>query len=451
MSTILNGNGISQRGAAPDFNAWRVGLGQAVVLVGAPLAWIGRDVLHGGRSPVYSALVLLAGILLSTNFSHLRRGKLRADLTQLGIVLAPIMIMTALAVAPFANGGISPMNTRQMIDNTVLMLLILAGYSQPLSEFRYIHRVTAILGCFVATVSLLYAISSVGNLADFVLNGRFGGFGEDAQSSTVSAPNTIAKIGLITIVAAWIWYKESDELRPLAATIVVAAAASAVPMFVLARSRTNMVSAIMALLIAIMLSGLRRRIYGGGITVRRRPRMTRLKLAFVCVLGTILMAGSSFLLEKFLPLVRAAWEFLGRGASAVFAGGVDASASTRGSYLAHALDTFSLWGHGFNAAFIDNPVAEAFYDLGLIGGLGYLLVVVLIPLKICLDIVVKSHVPAFIKFSVVCYFVQMPFLFLSTTPYMLNNWTFVVIFYAIAGRYWCNRNQPVANFSEPRA
>jgi len=384
------------------------------VLVGAPLAWIGRDVLHGGRSPVYSAVLLLAGILLSANFTHLRRGKLCTDLTQLGIVAAPIMIMTALAIAPFANGAISSVNTRQMIDNCVLMVLILAGYSQPLSEFRYIHRVTAILGCFVATVSLLYAISSVGNFADFVVNGRFGGFGDDAQSASVSAPNTIAKIGLITVVAAWIWYKESDEFRPLAAAIIVASAMSAVPMFVLARSRTNMAGAIMALLVAVILSGLRRRIYGRSATVRRHARMTRLKLAFVCVLLMALAAGSGFLLEKFLPLIRVAFEFLGRGASAVFAGGSDVSAATRGSYLAHALDTFSLWGHGFNAAFIDNPVAEAFYDLGLIGGLGYLLIAVLIPLKICLDIVVKSHVPTFIRFSVVCYFVQMPFLFLST-------------------------------------
>jgi len=438
---ILNENGIPERNTAAEFNAWRVGLGQALVLVGAPLAWITRDLLHGGRSPAYSALLLLAGIFLSTDFSQLRRGTLRADLTHLGIVLPPIMIITVLAVAPFANGAISPMNMRQMIDNIVLAILIFASYSQPLSEFRYIHRATAMFGCFVATISLLYAISSVGNFADFVVNGRFGGFGDDAQSSNVSAPGTIAKIGLITLVAAWIWYKESNEFRPLAATFTVAAAVSAFPMFVLARSRTNMLGAALALLIAFILAGLRRRFYGRGVVVRRRSPMTRPKLAFICVVLVALMAGSGFLLEKFLPLIRLAWDFLGHGASAVFAGGADASAATRGSYLEHALDTFSLWGHGFNAAFIDNPVAESFYDLGMIGGLGYLLVAVLIPLKICLNIVLKSHVPAFIKFSVVSYFVQVPFLFLSNTPYMLSNWTFIVIFYALAGRYRFGRRQ----------
>jgi hypothetical protein len=423
------------------FDDMRVGLGLALVLVGAPVAWIMRDVLHGGRSPIFSFLILVAGILFMANYTQLRRGRLYASLPEAGIVLAPFMIIIILAIVPMPFGLGGPTDTRQLIETGTLIAITLAAFSQPLARFRHAHRVTAVFGCLVVCGSLYYAIASAGSLGSFLLQGRFGGFGE-LNNGDSSAPITIGRIALTVIAAAWIWYRERPRSGNLPAVFFVAAVITAVPMFLLASSRTTMLGAGLTIFMALLAHAMRKRPSIPVIRRRRAFTLTRTRLAILLLATGAFAASASFIYEKFLPLIFNGMGFLLSGGLSLLSGSsggglaIDASAATRRAFYAQYFDTFNLVGHGYKAIFVDNPVAEAFYDLGLVGGFSYVIVVLVLPTKICLNLILRRNNPAIVNFSLVMYGMQLPMLFLSTTTYTLNNWVFIVVFYVIAGRFW---------------
>ncbi len=422
--------------------AARACLGMALFEVGAPLAWIVRASMHGGTSPVFTALLFVLSIALMVNLGAIRKGRLYASRAEIGVVLAPMLVLCALCFASVTPIGENPTgtsrgiygpDTRQLIDNIVIIALIFAIGSQPVGVFRSVHRYVAIIGCIVAGGSLAYVLSSVGSILQVVARGRFGGFGTDDHLTT-------AKVGMLTIVAAWIWLRESDELKPIPSLVFLAAVGMSFPLFVLAGSRTNMLGAIAVVVAALGLGLVRRRFFPHPWR-RRRRGVTRSMIALYAGVIAALSALIWFLAVSIGGLVNRAVSFLGTGTISFLAsrgGGVrlDPSAADRRGALERALHYFDLWGNGFKSYFEDDPVMGAYYDLGIVGGTLFLLVTVVIPLKICVDLVLREKLPPFIAFSVTAYIAQLPYLFLSNTPYEAVNWHFVVLFYMVAGRYW---------------
>ncbi|MGH7942719.1 MAG: hypothetical protein ACREFR_16790, partial [Limisphaerales bacterium] len=303
-----------------------------------------------------------------------------------------------------------------------------------------LQRGVAIVGTFAAVASIAYAVSSVARFEDFISAGRFGGFGAD-QTGDTSSPLNVAKIAMVTLVAGWVWFRENRERRLWSGTALIVALASALPMFVLARSRTNMIGLGVLAMYAATATLLERRFGKRGPP--KHFRLTRTKLALMSLALTLTIIGSAFIAKTIIPLINSALAFLGSGAASFFGDGhgvsglsLDLSAADRLAYFNHALRTFSLWGHGFKSGFIDNPFFESFYDLGLIGGSIYAIITIILPIKISLDLIRGGQIPPYVKFAMAAYLSQVPRLFLSRTPYELNNWAFILLFYIVAGRFW---------------
>jgi hypothetical protein len=441
---------VAGKAAGSSMEAIRVGIGVGIISVGVPVAWIARDLLRGGKSPVFTALLLLFGIALMADYAALRRGILRASRAELGFVLAPILVITALAflIVQSSHGAAAEYDKRQVLDDAVLAAMVFAGMSSPVSMYRISHRGVAAVGVVAGAAALLYAVTSIGSLVEFAASGRFGGIGNGNESS---APLVVGKIAVLTLAAAWIWFREENKQKYLPAFALLGACVFAIPMLILSHSRTNMIGAGFVLILAGGVTLIRRVLYPQ--QKRRRKRgVTRVDIVLFVFAVAVIAALWHEVGETLGSYAGSAVIFLKKGTLSLFSGGnsasalgsvaaFDASASDRRTFLAHALDTFQLTGHGFKAVFLDDPVLGAFCDLGLLLGAAYVLVVVLVPLKICLDLSLRAVLPAFIKYSMVAYLLQLPLLFLSNTPYTSLNWQFVILFYVIAGRYWGRTRQ----------
>ena len=160
----------------------------------------------------------------------------------------------------------------------------------------------------------------------------------------------------------------------------------------------------------------------------------------VAVVLSLVVIGGDFLavtLTRLLAgLTNGAASLLGAGTNAAEVLAADGSAAFRRSQHAAAFAQFSLIGHGFQARFVDDPVVSAFSDLGLIGGVIFLIITLIVPLKICFDLLMRGAQHPFIKFSMCLYFIAIPNLFLSGTAYFYPNWQMVMIFYITVARQW---------------
>lgn len=447
----------SGRGFWGRLDQVRVATGVALILVGIPLAWIARDVVHGGRSPVFTATLIVAGIGLILRFAAFRRGELLVNKAELALVLVPLLVITALAfggslpppdtadgtTGALQDAGRLSIDNRQVISNLVVIGFALAGYSQPLSAFRYTQRAVAVVGVIAGGMSLAYTFSSIQRIADFAHMGRFGGVGDDN-----SAPGTIAMVGAFTLVGAWVWFRERHPPSLVGSSFLFLALVTAVPMIVLSRSRTVMLGCVLAVGGAAAFGLIRQRHFP---KLRREKKrgFTRKEIAFWSVVGVVGLTVATIVAVKLSTMILIYWDFISRGAETVLGSrrglGVDNSAAQRHQYLAHSFDSFSLFGSGYKAMFVDNPVWGAFCDLGVIGGSVFLLVGVLIPLKICMDLALRPWTPPFVRFSIAVFVVFLPSLFLSNTPYVSTYWQYLVLFYVVAGRYW-SATRPVSKF-----
>ncbi len=431
-----------------------VSAGVALFLVGTPIAWLIRDLAHGGKSPVFRAVLLLCGILATGSLSEVRRGRLWATRTELGIMLIPLALFCVLAIAPVMPSdismdgtslGVAGPDSRLIINFLVIIVMILLGLSQPVSAYSGIHRSTALLGVGVSFMSLAYALSSVNRIADFFLYGRFGGFGDE------NAPFFMGQIGLFSLFSSWLWLKESRDAKFLPTAVFILSIVASGPMVLVARSRSNIFGALLAILGALTIAFIRRRL---------RPELARLRKIVVTRRTLALLALSAIALVVFLFLgadylsaafdrvvngiTRGASTLLGGASSALTALSTDTSADMRRDQYVRAIATFSFWGHGFNSLYVDDPVLCAFYDLGLVGGAAFVLVTLIIPLKICYDLLMRGAIPPFVSLAMCIYVLLLPNLFLSGTESFPFNWQDLALFYLVAGRYWNRRHEPYA-------
>ena len=420
-----------------------VGVGCALVLVGEPLAWMARASLGGGKSPLFSATLLLFGILLILSIPSLRRGRFWAHISEMAPVLIPLLCILVLSFARVSDfdfmfgaelHGFAGRDTRMLIDTVVLLLFTVAIYSQPLSRFERVTASITVIGALAATMSVLYAISSAGTFAAFLLTGRLGGFGEGEQGS---APFTIAKLGALTAVAAVIWYRERSHASTAKASVIAWAVIVGLLLLLFARARTVMLGLGFLAACAFVLHLLQSRIF----PKRNNPHargITRLGLAVSVVslfgLGELLVGHfdqlSKLTNQMFTVITAGAGTLLGHAS-------IDASAVLRRAAFQTTFANVNVFGHGVKARYTDDPVLSAYYDLGLVGGTIFVFVAILLPLKICLDLCTRrQQLPPAVQLAIGFYFISIPNFFLLLTPYAPQNWYPIIFFYAIAGRYW---------------
>jgi hypothetical protein len=113
---------------------------------------------------------------------------------------------------------------------------------------------------------------------------------------------------------------------------------------------------------------------------------------------------------------------------------VDESAQTRAILHARVFSEFNIWGHGYDALYVDAPVLQAFYDLGLLGGLAFVLIALVVPLLWWVLRVRSGGLSAVERFPFLVYLFSLPNLILHGRPYDFSVWLPVMMLFCVMAR-----------------
>jgi hypothetical protein len=267
---------------------------------------------------------------------------------------------------------------------------------------------------------------------------------------------TPATIAAFTLVATIIWLKTMPRFRMPPALFATAAIPASVLMLLAARARTVLVGVVlMAVVIGAMTAIRRRLIPKAHVPVTVAKGWSRSAIAYVLLLASVaifflyyvrffenfwsIMNQVSFVYDETSTYIWDAVEALVFGNSLA-----DASTAARIRQVPVALDGLTLLGHGYKSNYIDFPLLQAYYDLGLVGGSLYFLVFVIIPLRVTSDLLLSAYRPPTIQLALACYLILFPRFFFAAEPYYYPTVVIVTFFYATAVRYW-SRQTPARN------
>jgi len=113
---------------------------------------------------------------------------------------------------------------------------------------------------------------------------------------------------------------------------------------------------------------------------------------------------------------------------------VDESAEARTMLRERAFSEFNMWGQGYDALYVDAPVLQAFFDLGLLGGLAFVLVTLVLPFGWWILKVRSSGISVEQRFPFLVYLFFLPNLILHGRPYDFSVWLPVMLLFCVIAR-----------------
>jgi len=388
-------------------------LGVALALAGLPLAWVARSLLGAGDSRAYSIGFMLLALLMVLKwralFSLKLYGTALSTITPL-LFLVPVLILTAWD-DPLGQPA-------QFILYSILLFLA----CQTVEVSRLSSLPYALLGT-ATTVSVItltmYAFILSNSPSDIADSGRL-------TAGDTYNPNFVAFSGGLGIVASMLLGTPSRTHR--AFQVVVIGFCLSVCFLAVLLSVTRSVYGGIALcaLAALIAQSHRRTKSSNGIHTLR----TWL-LIFIPILAAVFGVGYFLLGDTLLqyPLITIERTLLGLEGIISGTGGVDVSSDTRFELRQHALERLNIGGHGFDALYVDFPILQAYYDLGVLGGTAFFLIGLVIPsLWVIRTITTARSVHSTVPLAYI-YIFFLPNILLHGKPYDFAIWLPVLLAY----------------------
>lgn len=355
-------------------HSWREAMGLALIICGQPIGWsIRGQLLPGSENPIFPAGVILLGLALMANPAWIVRRDLQCSPAMLAIpmfgLFVPYAALAALAPAPIV--------LTTMAYAIVLVVLTLVVAMTPSER----------LAALPAAVLLVGTISSVLPLIELAAGGPAKGFFRLTVSGNEN-PLIIGNIGGITVLAGMV-----VGLGPAGGSAKVGLAAglgTAIGLLAMLLSNTRSAALMIVVCALVFLTLVRPRLARPAARARS-PRT----LAYVAVLAASVAAAPTIAIallgpELFWDLAKVGLlRFAGALALvAPDAGSVDLSTSIRTQLLREVWDNMTIGGEGYMAQALRSgdpalyphlSYIQAFYDLGLVGGLSFLLIILVLP------------------------------------------------------------------------
>lgn len=351
---------------------WRFSLGLATIICGQPIGWGIRGQFIGGDSPVLPGLVVILGLMLMVQPEWIVRGRLYAAPTAVAVpaclLLIPLAALSLLAPAAIAGATVA------YAVVVVVMLAMLA-----LTPGERMDR-------FPEGVLLVGTISSAIPLAQLAIGGAAKAF---FRLSINGNDNTLitGSIGGMTVIAGLI----VGLGRSGGVGWGLGAAAGAVIgliAMVLTNTRSDLGMLIVCFLLFLALIR-QRLVRGSGGTAAQATAFTAVFAtgAWLAPLAATVVLGPAL----FSSVIQRSWDRVLGALALVDTGGggtVDDSTLARAQLLRQVWHGLSPGGAGYmaqaNASGDPNlyphlSYAQAFYDLGFIGGAAYLVIALIIP------------------------------------------------------------------------
>lgn len=353
---------------------WRFSLGLATIMCGQPIGWGIRGQFIGGDSPVLPGLVVILGLMLMVQPEWIVRGRLYAAPTAVAVpaclLLMPLMALSLLAPAAIVGATFA---------YAIVIVAILAMLAMTPGER---------MSRFPEAVILVGTISSAVPLAQLAIGGAAKAFFRLAINGNDNTLIT-GSIGGMTVIAGLVVGLGSSGGFGWGLGAAAGAVTGLIAML-LTNTRSDLGMLIVCVLLFLGL--IRARV----VRNSGRGGMGAQAAAFTAVFATgALMAplAATVVLGPalFKSVIERSWDRVLGVLALVDSGGggtVDDSTLSRAQLLRQIWHGLSAGGAGYmaqaNASGDPNlyphlSYAQAFYDLGFIGGATYLVVALVIP------------------------------------------------------------------------
>lgn len=375
----------SSHSAAQAVEPWRTSFGLALILCGQPIAWsIRGQLVPGSENPAFPAVAILLGLALMFDPKWIVQRPLYCAPTALAIPLFGLLLPLA-ALGVLAPG---PIQFATIAYSAVLIALTLMLAMTP----------QVVLASLPKMVLLVGLVSCIVPLVELAIGGPAKGFFRLTVSGNDN-PLVIGGIGGMTALAGMVVGLGRGGRGVLWG--IFAGLGTAVGVLTMLLTNTRSAALMLALCVPLFLLVLNPR------TRRESGRGSRAKsIAYLGVLATGAAAAPAVAIALLGPDLFFDLVMVGllrfAGAAAIVsseAGAVDLSTSIRVSMLRELWDNLSLAGEGYMAQAIAAGApdlyphlsyAQAFYDLGLAGGVAFAMVTLVLPLALAIAAVLRG-------------------------------------------------------------
>ena len=413
--------------AAPG-GAWRSSLGLATVLAGQPIAWTVRGIVGGGKNPVYPIVAILLGFALLVRVDWFRRPVFYPAPRLVGaIVLLWLVPLAALSLLAPADIG---------LDGAYAVFLAGLAFGIALTPIAALRRLPEAMTIVGGTSSIL----ALGTLV-------FGHVAENFVRLTVAGTDNQAIAGIIggiTMITALLVVRTSARpgfIVGLATGIAFVAGLAAV-----ALSNTRSVMVLLALclpLVWFVFAPRRRQALPRGSAGRAGDRQ---QAVFVSLVALALIAAptAAAALFKRQALAAVVKLFTVRLASTFSAAdtthfkATDSSEQIRAHIFEYTIRRLDLVGHGMSeqirSGFGYYPhlaYLQAFYDFGILGGLLYLALALVVPTMIIVDYLRGARRDPAATFAILYFIYGQGDQLGHTTPYGWTGLVGIVLVYVL--------------------
>jgi hypothetical protein len=406
---------------------WRVSLGLATIMCGQPIGWGIRGQFFGGDSPVLPGLVVVIGFLLMVQPAWIVRGRLYAAPSAVAVPgLLMLLPLTALSLlAPPAI--LAPTASYAVLMVAVLLPLAMTG------EARFDRLPEAVL--------IVGSASSAVPLAQLAIAGAAKTFFRLAINGNDNTLIT-GSIGGMTVIAGIV-----VGLGRFGGVRWGFGAAAGAVIGLVAMLLTNTRSALGMLVVCTLLffGFIRKRL----AVVAGAPAHQGSAFISIFVAGALLapLAATAVLGPTLLKtVVQRSWDRLLGAFALVDTGGtttVDVSTSIRTELLRQVWDGLRPAGTGYMAQAVASgdpnlyphlSYAQAFYDLGFVGGAVYLIVALVIPLALIVRRLADGAMTRTAALVILLFVYSQGDQLAHGTPYSWPTQLTIVIVFAILGR-----------------
>lgn len=402
----------------------RASLGLGIVLSGLLVAWVARAVSGAGDSKIPAMLTFCIGLAFLGSWSNLSKGRLYGNWR----TMIPVLFLAPVCALSLFAAGTPDTVWAELL---VVLSILFAIHTRPLHSFGPLPTSLVIVGSVGMVVTLVYAWAGMDSLfaGTAEISARL--FAGDSKN-----PNYVSFVaGLVILATSFILWRDQPRLT-LPVVFVSSAMILALVVVIVAGTRSTFLGLFACLALALI-GHIRHRVHFPRRSIRHLSSREMWGKMFALLIG---IAAIVLIPSQLRDYVAGAGggllTTLETGFRAYILGEAsgEVSAEIRRVLLEQALAHVNVVGHGYKALYVDFPILQAFFDLGLVGGLLFLAVAVLIPSISAFWLIAIRNRPAPVRFAGYVYIFFLPNLFLHGEPYDFLIWLPIVTFYALALR-----------------
>lgn len=402
----------------------RHSLGVGLLLAGLPSVWVVRGWLGAPQSQGFTIGLLLLGVLLVGRLPT--AGRIRLYGQPFAVLLLNASILSLLTFSALA----APTIDAGPASLALVLAVSLTMFTVPRNRFENIDLNLTVVG--LASCSLVLIPVLAGEVS---LGGARLPAGSTASTNQVAFAGGIA----VTMGVYCLWRRSYEVPTRILAGVAVLVGLAVI---VLSQTRTVVFGLLLCTGLAVVRAFWKRR--SRLFARRKHPVPQRLQRSSLAVVGLILVTGV-FLLSGNRSIKSYAFGFadsMERGYQSLVFGNEteDISAGERRRDLKEVWSRSTVTGRGYRTLRVDAPLAQALYDMGILGGGGFAFITLLVPLLFVAHVALKPEPSHAELCGIYLYVVLLPNLFFHGTPYDFTEWLPVVVLFGLTAR----RSRPVS-------